>query len=233
METRKLTYCINGHITSFEIVVDPKVDRHYKLKNRENLPITGYLNDFNQSNFLKEIFYHIWEHYSGDDQARVAINLVQNIPYDEKKRDIDLKYDKFVNIRYPYEVIFDNKGICSEKSLLLALLLKGLEYNVALFRIELSNLEHHMAVGIKVPKEFDYMGTGYAFIETTSVVIPTDECPVKDIKRIFNVISVAEGRSFASIFKEFNDVRKIKELKRNNMNNFEIIRIEKNYGIFK
>ena len=89
------------------------------------------------------------------DRVRIAISLVQNIPY----RDDDSN-------KYPYEVLYTNSGNCEEKSELLAYLLRDLGYGVAIFDYDNPTFGH-MAVGIKCTGRHDYIGSGYAFVETT------------------------------------------------------------------
>jgi len=103
------------------------------------------------------------------NQARIAISLVQNIPYDTESAQAE----NLTN-RYPYEVLFDQLGVCGEKSRLLAFILRELGYGVYLLDYE---KEDHMAVGLKCPIEYaqySYNGTGYCFLETTRVSILTD-----------------------------------------------------------
>jgi predicted nucleic acid binding AN1-type Zn finger protein len=101
-----------------------------------------------------------------DDQARIAISVVQNIPYDYSAANSNT-----VTGRYPYEVLYDNLGVCGEKSKLLASLLKELGFGVALFSFD---FESHMAVGIKCSSNYDYRDSGYCFIEATTPSIITD-----------------------------------------------------------
>jgi len=99
--------------------------------------------------------------------VEIATLFVQNIPYD---------YDKYYSImnnsttekdrRFPVEVLVDNKGVCGEKSLLLAGILAYAGYDVVLFLFE---NENHMAVGIRCPCKNSFRGSGYCFIETTSL----------------------------------------------------------------
>ena len=49
-----------------------------------------------------------------DDQVRIAVSLVQQIPYDQEMLDKGT-----LEIRYPYQTLLDNKGVCCEKSVLL------------------------------------------------------------------------------------------------------------------
>jgi len=129
-----------------------------------------------------------------DDQARIAISLVQRVPYDNER----------VTIPRPYEVLFNNKGVCQDKSFLLAYILRELGYGVAF--IHFSD-EKHDAVGIKVSSQYDYQDTGYAFIETTQPTIPTVYSPILQSKPYIRKVS--DGMSFDSISEEYNDAIKI------------------------
>jgi hypothetical protein len=137
-----------------------------------------------------------------DDQARIAISLVQTIPYDTYAA-----VNNDIKGRYPYEVVYDNKGVCGEKSRLLAYVLKELGFGVALFSFE---PENHMAVGIKCQMEYSYRNTGYCFVETTTPSIITDSSGTYGIRggklaSMPNVIVVGEGMSFDSVAEEYND----------------------------
>jgi hypothetical protein len=69
------------------------------------------------------------------DQLRVAVSLVQNIPYgDEENISSSIRGDLEVNRSfYPYEVLYYQKGVCEGKSELLSFLLKELGYSVGIF----------------------------------------------------------------------------------------------------
>ena len=64
--------------------------------------------------------------------------------------------------KYPYEILYENKGVCSDKSRLLACLLKELGFGCVLF---VYNSENHEAVGIKcpIPDEVVHVYDGIAF----------------------------------------------------------------------
>ncbi|NCN52029.1 hypothetical protein GW931_03380, partial [archaeon] len=68
------------------------------------------------------------------DQARIAINLVQNIPYGEPEfaSVFGGKYQVRLS-KYPYQTLFDNRASCEGKSELLAFLLREIGYGVSLF----------------------------------------------------------------------------------------------------
>lgn len=147
-----------------------------------------------------------------DDQARIAVSMVQHIPYDHS---IDWSYDRYT-MRYPYQVLYENKGICGETSILLAYLLKELGYGVVLFSFD---QENHMTVGVRSPPAFSYKDTGYAFIETTSPTIMTRadgeyEGLDGDQKLTSSpeIIPISEGRKLTSISEEYRDSQSLAKL---------------------
>lgn len=151
-----------------------------------------------------------------DDDARIAISVVQHIKYDANAiNEIRFNNSKSGQLyigRYPYTILYQNwGGICGEKSFLLALLLKELGYGVALLEFDDA---HHMAVGIKAPSQYSYKNTGYALVESTVPEIPTfDEysfvglnTPMSSISPT-KIIQVSDGRAFDSINKEVSDAQ--------------------------
>ena len=100
--------------------------------------------------------------------AELALNFVQTIPYDNdkfKNRQAGLKGFS-EKVTFPYEVLYENKGVCQDKSYLAYALFKDLGYGVAIF---LFQNENHMSIGIKCPKEYSNYDSGYCFAETTSL----------------------------------------------------------------
>lgn len=138
-----------------------------------------------------------------EDQVRIAISMVQNIPYDFN--DLNATSHPMM---VPYEVLAEKTGVCSEKSLLLASLLEELGYGTALFEFP---AQQHMAVGIKSPGPYDYNNTGYAFIETTRPGIPTyDKGSYGYAGKLtppLEVIPISNGLSFDSIALEYMDAQ--------------------------
>lgn len=125
----------------------------------------GFVNDETQERMLSPLVRAIQgQSDNPDDQARIAVSLAQHIQYAEARADA---------IEYPYETIYNTKGVCGDKSLLLTHLLKKLGYGTALFYYN-SASPAHMAVGIKCTDEYDYRDSGYCLVETTMPVIITD-----------------------------------------------------------
>ena len=166
--------------------------------------VMKYLNDEIQMEYLKPLAEKIKRITPNkDDQVRIAISLVQHIPYDwEGYTTMNLEG------RYPYEVIYDNRGICGEKSQLLAFLLRELGFDVVLFNFE---IENHMAVGIKCPVKYSYKNTGYCFIETARPTIITDYqeeyIGVSKLTSAPEIIHVSEGFSFNTVSEEYKDAQ--------------------------
>ncbi len=128
---------------------------------------------------------------SQEDEANMAIRIVQNIPYDYQALN-----SVYLVGRYPYEVLYDNKGVCGEKSQLLAFLLKELGYGVIIFEY---NSENHMAVGILCDN--GNYNTDYCFIESTEPTqvgfIPQNYIGGANIRNaIPNIIPVSKGKKY-------------------------------------
>lgn len=92
-----------------------------------------------------------------DEYLELMAVFVQSIPYQSS--------DVVIEPKFPVETVAEGRGDCDDKSILLAGLLAGEGYDVALLYFE---PEKHMAVGVKADG-CSYGSTGYAFIETTNV----------------------------------------------------------------
>lgn len=129
------------------------------------------LNEENQKELLLPLVIQI-ENLTRDktDQARIAISIVQNIPFGNSTRSLKIGNTETEYYRYPYEVLYDMSGICSEKSGLLVFLLREIGYGTAFLYY---NSENHEAAGIECLDERS--PSGYCFIETTGPSIITDD----------------------------------------------------------
>jgi hypothetical protein len=170
-----------------------------------------FLDEENQKIALAKLAEVIRQQTSSrDDQARIAVSLLQKIPYDWAGfRSNNL------NNRYPYEVIYDNTGVCGEKARLLAFLLRELGFGVVLLDYK---ADQHMAVGIKCPvsySQYQYDGVGYCFIETVRPAIITDNqngycsdatcATTNKLSSSPEILLISDGSSFDSVSVEYND----------------------------
>ncbi len=101
---------------------------------------------------------------SFDEEMELALSFVQTIPYDEEKAKNIEQNVKEEKPNYPYEVLYEDKGVCSGKSFLADELIRELGYGTALFEYK---DQKHIAIGIECPKEFSTYSSGYCYAETT------------------------------------------------------------------
>ena len=104
-----------------------------------------------------------------DDQVvELALKFVQSIPYDTEEAKNILNNGTDTNLeknKYPYEVLYENKGVCDDKSILFAAILNKLGYGSSLF---LYLADKHMAVGVRCPLVDSSYKSGFCYAETTA-----------------------------------------------------------------
>jgi hypothetical protein len=110
--------------------------------------------------------------------------------------------------RYPDEVLYRNQGVCGEKSMLLALLLKDLGFGSAVFYFL---PEDHMVTGIRAASPHDFRNSGYAFIETTEPYIitdsTTDTLAAYKFTSTMEVTPVGTGEALGSVASDAADAK--------------------------
>jgi hypothetical protein len=134
-------------------------------------------------------------------QARIAISLVQNIPYGFPDLDNPGEYVE----KYPYGVIWDMMGVCGEKSDLLLFLLRELGFGTATL---IYKNEDHRTVGIKCPDAYDVDDSGYCFVEVSNPKIISDNLSQyrgAGTLTDFNLITVSDGIQLEGVEEEFAD----------------------------
>jgi hypothetical protein len=143
---------------------------------------------------------------TSDDQAKIAISLVQHIP------DNGVRYTRTsTDWYYPYETLYNNVGSAADKSVLLAYILNELGYETVLFEFP-----SHMAVGVKSASRYSFYDTGYAYIETTRPTIITYEPDPGyggfSISQNPRVIHLSGGKKALDVSTEYGDARRLKQL---------------------
>lgn len=155
------------------------------------------------------------------DQARVAISLVQNIPYKESEfgKVGNFRVNDMRLARYPYQVIETEVGSCEGKSELLVFLLREIGYGTAVFYY---NDKNHEAVGVKCPIEESLDGTGYCFVETTvpaPISYSTGNYLIGESTNVKlenpRTVILSKGISLESGLIEYADVEKIEDVFKN------------------
>ena len=143
---------------------------------------------------------------TGDDQAKIAISLVQRIPYNGNR------YNRTAtDWYYPYETVHNNKGSAADKPVLLAYILNELGYETVLFEFS-----DHMAVGVKSSSGYAFYDTGYAIIETTRPTIITYEPDAGYggfvLSQNPRIIHLSGGKRVLDVSAEYNDAIRMKQL---------------------
>ncbi len=198
------------------------------------------INDPNQEILLAPLVKGI-ENLAPDskvDQARIAISLVQNIPWGSSGKTITFGGLKVDYSRYPYQVLYDNQGLCEEKSELLAFILRDLGYGVALFYYP---QENHETVGIKCPVSESLNGTGYCFVETSGPAIISDSNLVyangEKLNSSPEIMNLSDGISLPEGLPEYRDAKKLETLTDRGLlgpiYSMTLNSLEKKYGLGK
>jgi len=200
------------------------------------------INEENQRELLLPLLIKIQNlAESKEDQARIAISIVQNLSFGVSEKNVSVEKGLEINYsRYPYEVLYDMEGVCGEKSELLAFLLKEMGYGVVLFYHQ---AENHESLGIKCPAEYGLGNTSYCFIETTGPSIITND-QNKYVERIElssepEVISISEGVSLGEKIYEYRDAKRLIKInnlieEKGKLNMFRFIQLRKikeRYGL--
>lgn len=99
------------------------------------------------------------------NDLELATCFIQNIPYDNQKYNSMLT-NKTTNSalteQLPYETLYKNKGICTDKTYLGNAILDSFGYQTSIM-----TFKNHMALGIIVPKGYGSFHTEYSYMELT------------------------------------------------------------------
>jgi hypothetical protein len=207
-EEGTISYTVYGGLND-ALKAEPRSIKYYYVKPSEIDFLNKKLDDRRQKPYLDPLVSEIQDITpNSDDQARIAISLVKHIEYDySSANSLNL-----VN-KYPYEILYTEKGVCGGKSVLLAYLLRGLGYEVAIFHFD---AENHDAVGIECPLEYSYRGTGYCFVESTTPNIITDSSGEYGdgiyLTSYPTIYRMCDGTSFDSVYEEYYDAKQYNKL---------------------
>ncbi len=126
------------------------------------------------------------KNWNQDESLEFLLALVQYIPYDHEKVLTGANTNPF----FPYETLYLNRGVCSDKTFLALAIAREFDYGAAM--LDFPDL-NHSALGISCPQDDSIRNSGYCFLETTNYfppgVIPSS-------------IKVGEAEKGGSDFKE-------------------------------
>jgi len=171
------------------------------------------------------------------EQVRIAISIVQNIPYGASNKTSSFFGGSTNYSRYPYEVLYDGAGICGEKSQLLAFLLREIGYGTVIFHYQ---LENHEAVGIECPTEYSHKETGYCFVETTGSSIISDDSIIyaggAKLTSEPEIILISTGDSLGDDLKEYSDAKTMEKIRDGKLiffRNSKLEKLKERYGLIE
>ena len=179
------------------------------------------LNEEEQKHLLLPLVTEIQNLFKNEkDQVRVAVSIIQKIPFGSSEKIIKISGSELNYARYPYEVLYEKQGVCGEKAELLAFILREMGYGVAFLYYP---LENHEVIAVKCPKTHSVGWTGYCFIETTGPSIMTDDeieyMGIGKLSSTPELIVISDGKSIGYWwyeFKDANDLIKIRNLMETN-----------------
>jgi hypothetical protein len=203
-DVRTMSFTTFGGLSDF--FSNKSHSHHY---DPDNGVIVDLLENEVQNEFMRPFIEMIRKRsITSDDQAKIAISLVQRIPYNGN-RYTRTATDWF----YPYETVHNNKGSAADKSVLLAYILNELGYETVLFEFP-----SHMAVGVKSSSKYSFYDTGYAFIETTRPTIITYEPDTSyggfSISQNPRIIHLTGGKRVLDVSTEYGDAMRMKQLEK-------------------
>jgi hypothetical protein len=149
-----------------------------------------------------------------EDAVRIAVSVAQHIRYNFSNKTSRVGNLVTNYSRYPYEVLYEQAGICGEKSALLAFLLKEMGYGTAILYFP---QENHEAMGVKCPIKESFSETGYCFVETSGPAIISDGFLEYEggitLSSPAEVIVISEGESLGRGLYEYRDALTLKKIR--------------------
>jgi hypothetical protein len=149
-----------------------------------------------------------------EDAVRIAVSIAQNIEYSFSNKTSRVGNLVANYSRYPYEVLYEQAGICGEKSALLAFFLKEMGYGTAILYFP---QENHEAMGAKCPIKESFSETGYCFVETSGPAVISDGFLEYEggttLSSPAEVIVISEGESLGKSLYEYRDARILRKIR--------------------
>lgn len=167
----------NGQTFSMELILNSKTYDYYKKSDKRLLftkeaSLGKFLNIKENDNLIKMISEKLTvlarkNEIPAEKLPEFAAAFVQYIPYDSVKAEKILaeKWSPDTDLYFHYETVYMNKGVCTDKSILLVSILRNMGYGTALLLMENA---HHAAAAIACPIDKSIKKSGYCYIETTA-----------------------------------------------------------------
>jgi hypothetical protein len=105
----------------------------------------------------------VQNNWNDDQLLEFVVSFIQYIPYDSSKVTANPGINS--NPYFPYETLYLDKGVCSDKTFLAVAILRKLGYGAAILDFPDKN---HTALGVACPIEYSINNSGYCYVETTN-----------------------------------------------------------------
>lgn len=177
-----VTQKMYGSVNEYYKTEPEKKKDYYKQNDKD------FVFSYQEDNTIKEITEKIvivgkQNKLSQDQILDLAACMVQNIPYDSSKaaKILSPSFKSYpvneVIPRYPYETLYENSGLCTDKTFLGAAIIKELGYKTGILTFE---KEKHMSLGIGVPNGYASLSSGYGIMELTNLGFKVGDIPEVD-----------------------------------------------------
>lgn len=164
---------------------DQAIGKFMNIKDNDNLiaMIVRQLNSIARKNNIPE-----------EDLPQFLAAFVQYIDYDSAKAEKIMKqdWDADTELYFHYETIFKNKGVCTDKSILLVSLLRKMGYGAAVILMEANK---HAAAAVQSSAKNTLNNSGYQYIETTAPA-PIGYVPEIIIKDKIEILQKTRGKEY-------------------------------------
>ncbi len=203
---RNFNWQYQGKTFTIELILNSKTYDYYKksdkrLRFTKEASLGKFLNIKDNDNLIKMITDKLIVLARKNDipQEKLpefASAFVQFIPYDSVKA-VDILAENWspdTDIYFHYETVYMNKGVCTDKSILLVAILRNMGYGTALL---LMDSAHHAAAAIACPIEKSINKSGYCYIETTAAM-PIGYIPKNVKSEDIEILQKSTGKAYTS-----------------------------------
>ena len=171
------TWLFEGQAYSMQLILNSRTYEYYHKSDKRLLftkdaALGKFFNIKDNDNLIKMLSDKLMvlarrNKISVEKLPDFAAAFVQYIPYDSVKAEkiLSENWSADTELNFHYETVYTNKGVCTDKSILLVSILRYLGYGAAVILME---KEFHAAAAIYNPSDARLNNSKYSYIETTA-----------------------------------------------------------------
>jgi hypothetical protein len=205
---RAFNWKYRGKSFNMELILNDRTYNYYKKSDKrllftKEIALAKFLNIKENDNLIAMITNKLSSlarinKIATEEMPEFAAAFVQYIPYDSIKAQKILaeKWSADTDIYFHYETVYLNRGVCTDKSILLVSILRKLGYGAALLLME----KHmHAAAAIECPRSKSINNSGYCYIETTAPA-PIGYIPKNILEKNIEILQKTSGAVYTPKF---------------------------------